>query len=261
MIRFASLGSGSGGNALVVEADDTRVLLDCGFGPKELERRLQRLGLSPDDLAGVVVTHEHDDHASGALQVAARFDMPLWLTYGTYRAMTEAGEPAKSRRAAKVELIDGHSPFLVGDLEIFPFPVPHDAREPVQYVFGDGNLRLGVLTDIGAPTRHVERMLSGCEALVLECNHDAEMLAHGPYPRWLKERIGGPFGHLANSQSAALLASLDCSRLSHLIAAHLSASNNTAGLAQAALAEVLGCAPEWISVAAQDGGFDWREIR
>lgn len=246
---------------MVVAAGNTRVLLDCGFGPKELGRRLQRVGLSPADLAGIVITHEHDDHASGAVPSAARYDIPLWLTYGTYRAMTEGADEGKAPRTSTVSLIDGHAPFLIGDLEIFPFPVPHDAREPVQYVFGDGEHRLGVLTDIGAPTRHVERMLSGCDALVLECNHDPEMLARGPYPRWLKERIGGPFGHLANAQTAELLANLDRSRLTHVIAAHLSTSNNTADLARAALSQAMGCASDWVSVADQDDGFDWREIR
>ncbi len=261
MIRFASLGSGSGGNALIVESGSTRVLLDCGFGPKELDRRLQRFGLAPTDLSGIVVTHEHDDHASGALQASARYEVPVLLTYGTLRAITEGKDAEKAQSKATITVIDGHSPFLLGDLEMFPFPVPHDAREPVQYVFGDGEHRLGVLTDIGAPTRHVERMLSGCDALVLECNHDVEMLARGQYPRWLKERIGGAFGHLANTQTAELVASLDCSRLQHLVAAHLSASNNTADLARASLAEALGCAADWISVADQDSGFDWREIR
>lgn len=261
MIRFASLGSGSAGNALVIESGTTRVLLDCGFGPRELDRRLQRLGLSPADLCAILITHEHDDHASGATASSARYGLPLWLTYGTLQAITDGATTTKAQRKSEVSLIDGNSPFLIGDLEIFPFPVPHDAREPVQYVFGDGANRLGVLTDIGAPTRHVERMLSGCAALVLECNHDPEMLARGPYPRWLKERIGGPFGHLANSQTADLLASLDRSCLTHVIAAHLSASNNTTDLARASLAEAIGCSSDWISVADQDAGFDWREIR
>jgi phosphoribosyl 1,2-cyclic phosphodiesterase len=255
VIRFASLGSGSGGNALVVDVDGTCLLLDCGFGPRECKSRLERLGLAPSDLAGIVVTHEHDDHASGVLAVAERFDLPVWLTYGTFRAIAPDMEPND-----RIHVIDGHSAFVVDGCEVLPFPVPHDAREPVQYVFSDGALRLGVLTDTGAPTRHIQRMLSGCEALVLECNHDAQMLARGPYPRWLKERIAGPLGHLENDQAADILNAIDRTRLHHVVAAHLSETNNAPTLAREALAGVLGCAPDWIAIAEQDGGLDWRSL-
>jgi phosphoribosyl 1,2-cyclic phosphodiesterase len=253
-LRFASLGSGSGGNGLVVEAGASRVLLDCGFTPRDCERRLARLGLLPTDLAGIVVTHEHDDHIGDALPLAARHGLQVWMTHGTWRAVGNGAPPSY------VTLIDSHAAFGIGDLCVAPFPVPHDAREPVQFVFSDGGSRLGVLTDIGAPTRHVAESLSACDALVLECNHDRDMLARGPYPRWLKERIGGPFGHLANEAAADLLAMLDMRRLRHVVAAHLSESNNTPALARAALADVLGCAADWIGVASQESGFDWREL-
>jgi len=140
-----------------------------------------------------------------------------------------------------------------------PFTVPHDAREPVQYVVSDGNARLGVLTDIGVGTAHVERSLSGLDALVLECNYDRDMLWAGAYPKWLKERIAGPFGHLDNRDSARLLGALDRSRLKHVIGAHLSQSNNRPELARAALAGALGCEASWVGVASQDDGFGWRE--
>ncbi len=253
-MRFAALGSGSAGNGLVVEAAGTRLLLDCGFTVEEAERRLARLGLAAAELAGIVVTHEHGDHLDGALPLARRHRLPVWMTHGTFRA-ARAEAPG-----VEIKLIDGHAAFGVGALSVQPFPVPHDAREPVQYVFSDGAHRLGVLTDIGSPTRPVEAMLSGCDALVLECNHDPEMLAAGPYPGWLKTRIAGPFGHLANGAAAALLAAIDCSRLRHVLAAHLSERNNRPALARAALAAALGCAPEWVGIAAQADGFDWREL-
>ena len=158
-------------------------------------------------------------------------------------------------------MFDSHSPFAIDGLEVRPFPVPHDAREPAQFVLTDGASRLGVLTDTGSTTRHVEAMLSGCDALVLECNHDPAMLASGPYPGWLKTRIGGAFGHLANEAAAGLLAALDRSRLRHVVAAHLSETNNRPELATAALARVLGCGPDEILVADQDRGFDWLELR
>jgi phosphoribosyl 1,2-cyclic phosphodiesterase len=254
-VRFASLGSGSGGNALVVEAGATRVLVDCGFSVEDTERRLARLGMAAADLAGILVTHEHGDHADGAGAFARRHGLSVWMTHGTLRATAEAGAAD-----AVVTVIESDAPFALGDLEVRPFPVPHDAREPVQFVLGDGARRIGVLTDIGASTRHVEAMLSGCDALVLECNHDEQMLAEGRYPVWLKARIAGPYGHLANAAAAALLAALDRSRLRHVVAAHLSEANNRPELARAALAGALGCDESWIGIADQTRGFDWREL-
>ena len=150
--------------------------------------------------------------------------------------------------------------FEIGDLLIQPFPVPHDAREPVQFLLSDGSRRLGVLTDLGCSTPHVEQILDGCQALVLECNHDADMLRDGNYPRHLKQRIASRLGHLDNTAAAALLAALDHHPLQHVVAAHLSQQNNTPQLARQALAAVLGCAEEWIGVADQESGFGWRAI-
>jgi phosphoribosyl 1,2-cyclic phosphodiesterase len=254
-MRFASLGSGSRGNALLVEAGRTRVLLDCGFGPRELERRLARLGIAPDQLDAIVVSHEHGDHLGGVLPSARRHGLAVYLTHGTLTA-----ERAAPEVQALLNIIDSHEAFAVGDLAIQPYPVPHDAREPVQYVFSDGCVRLGVLTDAGTATPHIAAMLSACEALVLECNHDLDMLAAGAYPARLKQRIRSPYGHLDNQASAALLARLDNSRLRHLVAAHLSAENNTPALARAALAGALGCSPAWIGVASQAEGCAWREL-
>ena len=254
-LRFASLGSGSRGNAMVIEARGTRVLLDCGFGPRELTSRLLRLGLAPDDFAAILVTHEHSDHSAGVFKCARRHELGIFLTHGTQLATLN-----DQSQALPLHLIDSHQPFTIGELEIHPFPVPHDAREPVQYVFSDGVHRLGVLTDTGCITPHIVNMLNGCDALVLECNHDIEMLDHSAYHRSLKQRIRGRLGHLDNQASATLLAALDHSRLQHVLAAHLSEQNNTPQLARAALAKALGCSTDWIGVASQDHGFDWREL-
>jgi phosphoribosyl 1,2-cyclic phosphodiesterase len=159
----------------------------------------------------------------------------------------------------KLELPD-QDVFAIDMLEVRPFPVPHDAREPVQFVVGDGVHRLGILTDIGVTTRYVEASLSGCDALVLECNHDVDMLAGGDYPWPLKQRISSRLGHLHNEASAALLAALDTSKLRHVIAAHLSQQNNTPAKARAALAQALNCTPDWIGIADQATGFAWREM-
>jgi phosphoribosyl 1,2-cyclic phosphodiesterase len=252
-MRFGSLGSGSDGNGLVIEAGSTRVLMDCGFGLADSIARLARLGLQASDLAGIVVTHEHGDHIGGVGRLARKFRLPVWLTAGT-RAM------AQDLDGVALNVVDSHARFAVDGLEIQPFPVPHDAREPVQYVFGDGDRRLGVLTDTGCSTPHIEAILKGVDALVLECNHDATMLENGPYPTSLKRRVGGRFGHLENSQSAALLDILKHDKLQCVMAAHVSRKNNTSALAQRALAQVLDCADDDVRVACQTAGFDWIRI-
>ena len=254
-MRFASLGSGSEGNGLVVEVGDTRVLIDCGFRLRDTVARLLRLGLTPESIAAILVTHEHQDHIGGVAAFARRYRVPVWLTFGT---LEMAGE--RFARLPKICGFDSHDTFAIGMVEVRPFPVPHDAREPVQFVVGDGVHRLGVLTDIGTTTRYVEASLSGCDALVLECNHDLGMLEDGDYPWPLKQRIASRLGHLHNEAAAALLAALDTSRLKHVIAAHLSQQNNTPDKARAALSNALNCEPDWIGIADQHVGFAWRSM-
>ena len=255
VMRFASLGSGSEGNALLVAAGRSQVLMDCGFGLQDTLLRLARLGMSPEQLHGIVVTHEHGDHIGGVARLARKYNLPVWLTHGTLRR-----QPKVFSGIANIREIDPHHAFVIGDIEIIPYPVPHDAAEPVQFVFSDGTRRLGVLTDAGCSTVHIEQTLSGCHALVLECNHDVEMLMGGDYPYSLKQRVGGRFGHLNNQEAAGILAKLDISRLQHLIAAHLSRKNNIPALAAQALSDAAGCEAGWVGVATQDEGFDWREI-
>lgn len=254
-MRFASLGSGSEGNALLVEASSgtttTRVLLDCGFSGKEVARRLERLNCRVEDLDAIVITHEHSDHIGSALTLARKWSIPLHMSWGTARAIgaDEAG--------VELNVLWGDESVAIGDLSVLPYTVPHDAREPLQYVFSDGACRLGVLTDVGVSTPHITNVLSGCHALVLESNHDVEMLAASRYPPMLKARIGGNHGHLNNEAAAAILASLDRSKLRHLVAAHLSQQNNLPHLAQAALAAVLDASAVDVVVATQAEGFDW----
>jgi phosphoribosyl 1,2-cyclic phosphodiesterase len=254
-MRFASLGSGSEGNALVVEVERTRILIDCGFALCDAIERLERLGVAPESVSGIVVTHEHGDHIGGVAAFASKFETPVWLTFGTLAVVSE-----RFAELPWVRGFDSHDRFTIEAIEIYPFPVPHDAREPVQFVCSDGRWRLGVLTDLGISTGHVEACLSGCDALVLECNHDLDMLTNGDYPDSLKRRIASKFGHLDNGTAAGLLARIDASHLRHLIAAHLSRENNRPELARAALAGVLHCDPDWIGVADQEQGFGWREF-
>ena len=233
------------------------MLIDCGLNLTDAERRLARFGLVPSDIAGVLVTHEHGDHAHGVFDFAAAHNITVYLTYGTMLAMKAEG---KVIEGVRMVFINGKQSEVVDGMLVTPFTVPHDAREPVQYVVSDGDRKLGVLTDIGASTAHVEQTLSGLDALVLECNYDREMLWNGGYPRWLKQRIAGPFGHLDNEDSGRLLAALDCSRLKHIIGAHLSQQNNRPELARAVLARALNCGESWIGLATQDDGFGWREL-
>lgn len=252
-MRFALLGSGSRGNATLVEADGTLVMVDCGFPLAETEARLARLGVAADRIAALLITHEHGDHASGAALFAARYQVPVWCTAGTRAACGKFG-------LHRAELFSPQASFTLAALEVTPITVPHDACEPTQFVFSDGRRRLGLLTDTGSITPHIRARLADCAALILECNHDRDMLEQGPYPAKLKQRVGGRFGHLSNAQAAELLTELDCGELQCLVAAHLSEKNNTPQLACNALAHALNCEADWVQVATQDGGLDWREL-
>jgi phosphoribosyl 1,2-cyclic phosphodiesterase len=257
-VRFASLGSGSEGNALLVEAQSgtttTRVLLDCGFSAKEVERRLLRLGADVASLGAILITHEHTDHIGSALTLARKWSIPLYMSWGTARAV------GADEADVDLHVLWGDESVAIGDVSVLPYTVPHDAREPLQYVLSDGAQRLGVLTDVGTSTPHISAVLSGCDGLVLECNHDVQMLAASRYPQSLKARIGGNHGHLNNDAAAEILASLDRSRLRHLVAAHLSKQNNLPELAQAAMAAVLGAAATEVVVATQEEGFEWLSL-
>jgi phosphoribosyl 1,2-cyclic phosphodiesterase len=247
------LGSGSRGNATVVQAGRTTVLMDCGFLLREAEFRLARLGLKPSDLDGILVTHEHADHIGGVSRFARKHELPVWLTPGTYAGWRDPIGPG-------IRNISPHDAFSIGDLDVQPYPVPHDAREPCQFVFSDGHFRVGVLSDAGSVTGHMLGMLSGCDALMIEFNYDVDMLENGPYPPPLRARVGGPQGHLSNRQAADLLRALDRSHLRHLVLTHLSQKNNTPAHALAACVEALGCDPDWPVVADQDAGLAWREL-
>lgn len=253
-IKFASLGSGSKGNATLIACGSTYVLIDCGFSLKETTYRLERLGLDPQDLSAILITHEHGDHINGAGAVARRYKVPVYSTNGTKISGRFKGELPDWRP------ITPEHPFAVQSLEIMPVTVPHDAREPVQFIVGNGAKKVGVLTDLGSSTPHLVRHFSRCQALVLEANHCPFMLAQGPYPPSLKRRVGGKFGHLSNQEAAELLSQLSTHKLEHLIASHLSEQNNSPDLAQAILAEALNTTPDWIGLADQEEGFGWRSL-
>jgi phosphoribosyl 1,2-cyclic phosphodiesterase len=255
MLRFCSLGSGSSGNATVVEAGSgtsiTRLLIDCGFGIRQLDARLARAGLVASDLHAVFVTHEHGDHVGCARALALRHRIPVWTSEGTFQAIGMPDFDGLLNLARDAETL------AVRDLQLSPFAVPHDAREPLQLTCTDGARRVGVLTDLGHASSHVLASLAGCHALLLECNHDPDLLAASRYPAFLKQRVGGRHGHLSNAAAAAVLKEVRHTGLRHVVAAHLSRQNNRPELAQEALASVLDCTPDQVGIADPLTGTGW----
>lgn len=228
-MRFAVLGSGSAGNALIVEHAGTRVMIDCGLGLRDLVARLERVGVDPTTLDAVLVTHEHGDHAGGAIRFCRRYGLPLWCTHGTARK-------ARFGVLARLNLFSPHGErFEIGDLHIEPFPLAHDAAEPAHFILASGACRLGLLTDTGTVSSKVHTALGSCDALFIEANHDLQLLRDGPYPPRLQARVGGAYGHLSNSQTADALHGLDCPRLRWVVAGHLSEKNNTPAQVEDAL--------------------------
>ena len=248
-MRFASLGSGSKGNATLVQGGETVVMVDCGFSVRETTRRLERFGLTPHQLDAILVTHEHSDHCSGVAALSRKFSIPVYMTHGTQSS-------GRCDDCFETLNFTFSQNFSVGSLEVEPVAVPHDAKEPSQYRFFCGGKSLGVLTDIGSVTQHVVERYRGCDALVLELNHDQQMLHSGPYPHHLKRRVGGDWGHLNNGQAASLLEEIYHSGLRQLVVAHISEKNNSREMAERALASVLPTL-DIVTWAQQDVGFDW----
>jgi phosphoribosyl 1,2-cyclic phosphodiesterase len=253
-MRFAVLGSGSRGNATLIESGETRILVDCGFGLRELERRLAELDVCADSIAAVVVTHEHADHISGVARLASRYRTEVWSSPGTWRA-------ARGPEVGRLRLFAGHGRgFRIGDLRLRPIPVPHDAREPCQLVIDGDARRLGMLTDAGTVTPRMCDALQDCDALMLEANHDPQMLRAGPYPLSLQQRVAGPFGHLSNQQAAQLLNAVHHERLKQVLLSHISAQNNRPELALAAVSGVDVGLRESVRVAEQDRVSGWLDV-
>lgn len=255
MLRFKNLGSGSAGNATVIQARSgnslTHLLVDCGLGIRQLDARLGQAGMQAEQIDAIFITHEHADHIGCACRLALRERIPIWMSHGTYAAIGEPDFDGLLRIAC-----DGEG-FDVGALQVRPFTVPHDAREPLQLTCTDGATRLGVLTDLGHATSHVLQQVAGCATLLLECNHDTQMLASSTYPAFLKRRVGGAYGHLANAAAAQIAQAVLAAGLKQVVAAHLSEQNNRPELARQALAAALGCAEADILVADRASGSGW----
>jgi len=251
-MRFASLGSGSGGNALLVNFRSTLLMVDCGLSLKAIDSRLRMLDCRPGDVSALLVTHEHADHIQGVSAFARRHAVPAWMTPGT------AMSPAVSK-LARINHLRGDESLEIGSIRVWPFPVPHDAREPTQFSFEAGGRKLGVLTDTGYITPHVRRRLRGCDALAVEFNHDVDALRRGPYPARVKARIASSQGHLSNDQAAQFMADMEHPGLQWIAALHLSGKNNSPAMVQDALVRSLPreCP---LHIAAQDRPTGWIPI-
>ena len=252
MMRFASLGSGSKGNATLVQAMDTLVMVDCGFSLRETLRRLSLLGVEPQQLDALLVTHEHSDHSSGVAALSRKYQLPVYLSHGTANA-------GRCDGSHELRCFNCEDSFEIGALQVKAVAVPHDAREPCQYLLSRGQQTLGILTDLGSITPHVVENYRGCHSLLLEFNHDLQMLLEGSYPPQLKRRVGGDWGHLNNEQAADLLRQLDATALEHLVVAHVSEQNNSREQAEQALLSVLDSL-ESVVWAQQATGFGWLEL-
>ncbi|MEM7542647.1 MAG: MBL fold metallo-hydrolase [Pseudomonadota bacterium] len=253
-MRFAILASGSAGNALLIETSESRILVDCGLSAKQLNRRLDALGAAGEKLDAVLLSHEHDDHVAGARTVARQHQAPIYASYGTGWALRSQWPDTA------IETLQQGSTKSFGAISVEPIIVPHDAREPYMFVFSAGSSRLGLLTDVGMPTEHIQQRFKELDSLILEFNHDASMLEASVYPRSLKNRIGGPYGHLSNDQARQILASLDATNLSSITAAHLSEKNNDPKLVEDLLAQYspAGCRN---FVAEQHSSSDWVDVQ
>jgi phosphoribosyl 1,2-cyclic phosphodiesterase len=255
LLNFKSLGSGSSGNATIIQARSesalTHLLVDCGLGIRQLDARLGQAGMLAEQIDAIFITHEHTDHIGCVRRLALRERIPVWMSHGTYAALGQPDFEGLLRIACDAVAIE------VGALQVLPFTVPHDAREPLQLTCTDGAARLGVLTDLGHATPHVLEQLAGCGTLMLECNHDSQMLAASAYPAFLKRRVGGDYGHLANGAAACIAQACLAGGLKQVVAAHLSERNNRPELVRQALAAALGCAEADIHVARPATGSGW----
>ena len=251
-MKFSSLGSGSKGNGTLIRGDNQLLLVDCGFSFKDTEKRLERLGIAPDQIDAILVTHEHSDHIKGVGPLSRKFKLPVYMTAGTARS--EAIGDIQS-----LQVIHNYEPFAIKGLQIYPIAVPHDAAEPTQYIFEMNEKRLGLLTDLGNISPYVEKQYARCNALIIEANHDPLMLASGSYPKSLKQRVGGDWGHLSNQQASDFLQRMDKSHLQCLVVAHISQQNNSVQLSEQAFSQ---CHKEINRViyACQEQGFSWLQV-
>jgi len=244
-VSFTVLASGSRGNSTVIATSQTRVLVDCGLSCRETCRRLAAQGIAPESLSAILVTHEHSDHVAGVNVMAKKFRLPVYMTAPTHGAWCRQFKDSAGNRvqAERLELFSSGKGFSVGDIEITPFTIPHDAADPVGFRFIAEGVRIAIATDLGFMTQNVKDQLRGCDGLILESNHDLEMLRVGPYPWSVKQRVMSRVGHLSNEALAEFLTTDYDGSAAFLILAHLSEQNNHPDLARVAAERALGVRP------------------
>jgi phosphoribosyl 1,2-cyclic phosphodiesterase len=249
---LASIGSGSRGNGTLVFFEDTCLLIDCGFSLKETQRRLTRCGVDPAELTAILVTHEHSDHASGVAALSHRFNTPVYLSYGSLRSMPDLD-------SALAKPFNSDETFAIDGVLVDAVAVPHDAREPTQFVLRSCSQQIGVITDVGHITPHVIDRFRGCTGLFMESNHDTDMLMRGDYPARLKRRISGALGHLSNEQASEFLGAVVHDGLSHVVVGHISEQNNSRTLLEETF-ERFRPRVGVLQFATQDLGIEWAAV-
>ena len=253
MLEVASLGSGSSGNATLVRSANSALLIDCGFTLKESLKRMASLGVAPSDLTAVLISHEHGDHVKGIGPLSRKFGVPIYLTHGTFGRL-------RDNRLINYELFHAHAPFTLGDIEVDPFPTPHDAAESCQFVLRNQGVSFVVATDMGVCTPFILNKLVGVNGLLIECNYDEDMLRNGPYPPSLQQRIRGKFGHLGNVQAGPVVRAIDHPALQHILLGHLSEKNNSESCARDAILASVPNAADRVEVLKQHAASRWYAI-
>jgi phosphoribosyl 1,2-cyclic phosphodiesterase len=249
--RVSILASGSSGNSTLLETEHTALLIDAGLGKKEMLRRFEALGRGrPRHVDAVLITHEHSDHSSGLAQMAREWDCPAYLTEPTHREILKmfADDPEKPGKKAKIDRVEYIQPgrsFQIGDIEVTPYTIPHDAADPVGYAFRVNGTKVAIVTDLGYLPELVKQHLREADFLILESNHDLEMLKMGPYPWYIKQRVMSRTGHLSNTIVSEFLADAEVydGRAKHLVLAHLSEQNNNPDVARISAEEALNRRP------------------
>jgi len=253
-MKFCSLGSGSSGNSYLVSENTTNILLDCGFSVTEIESRMNSRGIHPSEITAIFLTHEHDDHSKGVFALAEKYNKPVYLTYGTLKMCDK-----KIRKSYQLifKIISPLEIVNMGDFKIFSIPVPHDAREPVQFKFESEHHSLAIITDLGFGNNELIKSIKEINALVLESNHDSNLLNKSKYPKALKNRINSNYGHLSNEQSLQILKKINLKKLKWLGAAHLSIENNSPELVKNSWASLYS---KGINIIDPNHGLDWVSI-
>lgn len=241
------LASGSKGNAIYISDGSTSILIDAGLSGSEIKRRLQSRGLRPEDLDAILVSHEHSDHIKGAGPISRRFDLPVYISL-----KTRAVASSQIGNINDIRYFKCGSTFMINSLTLHPFSLSHDAEDPAGFTVKKNGAKIGIATDLGLATSMVKEHLKDCTVLIIEANHDTSMLAKGPYPWPIKQRIKSRTGHLSNQASKNLLKEVQHNQLQHVILAHLSEVNNTPQKALSAVGQAITHSHTHLTAANQD---------